>query len=583
MSTSSGPSFPTSGINKGHIHYDTSVTPSRAYMYKGGDASDHVNNWTEVDLADGPDIFAKFNLNGKLPTSDIEVDAIGGIVTQDQLSSHVLSSGLISGGTVTDGGSETVNVSACRALVRSTDDSLAALYYVICSATVGLSVPTDTTRYIHLNYNSGNPNVTADTTYNHDVRNRVYLAEVHNIGGVLTIHNDPMMRGDFTYRLHQYIEDLIGNRVSSGESVSETGTRNLIVTPGVIWDRHINKVTTASFDSSGSDTFAAIYSSATPGEFTEVAGQTQWNNTQYDAGGGSLATLTGGTYGVHFIIRGFDGTIGVMYGTAEYATQALAEAAATPTLKPERYDEHGVFIAQLVFLKSAASAASITSIKPIIGSATTSGSGAISLPLAVIQGGTGAITAASARTNLSVSGGTHPFYYNVGTTHILLPHYMLGASSSLTNVNGRTWAIPLYFETAVTISAFIVNCTTLQAGQGGKLALYDTLNCVPNALVLDVGTFDFSSTGIKTIAISQALAKGQYWLAFKTSGNTPVVTGFSAAQMIQTIGANPTSMTSFRTGIQMDTLPYGDAWPATFPAAVFAGTTMPLIGYQRSA
>lgn len=407
MSQSYGQQFPTQGINPGHIHVDERVSPGRAYMYIGGDPTDLVNNWTEVDLANGPNIFAKLNANSKVPSTDVEVASIGAIITQDQLSSHVLSSGLISGGTVTDAGSETVNISACRAMVRSADNALATLYYVICDAVMGTAIPTNTTRYIHLNYNNGVPSISADTSYDHDVRNRVYLAEVHNVGGALTIHNDPMIRGDFTYRLHQYIEELIGNRVASGESVSETGTRSLIVTAGVIWDRHINEVTTSAFDSSGSDTFTNIYRSATPGEFIEVSGQTQWDNTQYDAGSGSLATLTGGTYGVHFIIRGFDGTIGVMYGTAEYATQALAEAAATPTLRPEHYDEHGIFIAQLVFLKSAASAASITSIKPIIGSSSTSGSGAISLPLAVVQGGTGATTAAGARTNLGLGSVTN--------------------------------------------------------------------------------------------------------------------------------------------------------------------------------
>lgn len=55
MGTSSGKSFPTSNINNGHIHYDESASPARAYMYKGGNPTDLVNNWTEVDLADSPE------------------------------------------------------------------------------------------------------------------------------------------------------------------------------------------------------------------------------------------------------------------------------------------------------------------------------------------------------------------------------------------------------------------------------------------------------------------------------------------------------------------------------------------------
>jgi len=50
MSTSSGKSFPTNNINPGHIHYDERVNPAKAYMYKGGIATDLINNWTQIDI-----------------------------------------------------------------------------------------------------------------------------------------------------------------------------------------------------------------------------------------------------------------------------------------------------------------------------------------------------------------------------------------------------------------------------------------------------------------------------------------------------------------------------------------------------
>ena len=55
MSQSYGPHFPTSGINPGHIHYDERVSPARAYMYKGGNSTDLVNNWTLVDITPDDD------------------------------------------------------------------------------------------------------------------------------------------------------------------------------------------------------------------------------------------------------------------------------------------------------------------------------------------------------------------------------------------------------------------------------------------------------------------------------------------------------------------------------------------------
>lgn len=59
MSSSAGPGFPTSGMNKGHAHLDTSVSPARRYIYIGGNPLDIVNSWTEVDLATDPDFFVK--------------------------------------------------------------------------------------------------------------------------------------------------------------------------------------------------------------------------------------------------------------------------------------------------------------------------------------------------------------------------------------------------------------------------------------------------------------------------------------------------------------------------------------------
>ena len=106
MSQSYGPHFPTQGINPGHIHRDTRVSPARAYMYKGGDPTNAAANWTELDLADTPDIFVKKSEG----TSGIQVTSVptSSVVSLMKMMSRILSHGVISGGTIADNGDGTV-------------------------------------------------------------------------------------------------------------------------------------------------------------------------------------------------------------------------------------------------------------------------------------------------------------------------------------------------------------------------------------------------------------------------------------------------------------------------------------------
>lgn len=88
MGTSSGKSFPTSNINNGHIHYDESVSPARAYMYKGGNPTDLVNNWTEIDLADSPDVTTGISV--KVTRSTVQsLASTGSVVSWDTVDHEV--------------------------------------------------------------------------------------------------------------------------------------------------------------------------------------------------------------------------------------------------------------------------------------------------------------------------------------------------------------------------------------------------------------------------------------------------------------------------------------------------------------
>ncbi len=295
------------------------------------------------------------------------VPSLGGTSSTNQdIVNDVLSTGWVSGGAITDAGSETVNVAAGVGYIRLVNSPTAQIYRITWPAASGLSVPTNTNRNIYISYNSGDPIVVADANEAPNTQQYIEIGEVHNIGGTLEIHFLPRNSGDMMNRIQTYTAALIGNRIASGENVGSTSTRYIEISAGDIWDFYYNEHLTSDFDSATSGTFSNFYRDGSGG-FNVETGQTQWENTKIDSPAGTLTTMTDGYYANRWVIRNYSGDVGVIYGTAEYATEADALAATPPTARPEPWAEHGWNVAQIVFQKNATSAADIVSIKPTIG------------------------------------------------------------------------------------------------------------------------------------------------------------------------------------------------------------------------
>jgi hypothetical protein len=93
----------------------------------------------------------------------------------------------------------------------------------------------------------------------------------------------------------------------------------------------------------------------------------------------------------------------------------------------------------------------------------------------------------------------------------------------------------LSIPTTITVDRIAVNIQAAgSAGAVVRLGIYESNNGVPGALILDAGTVDATSTGTKTITISQTLAAGYYYLAAVGQGQGSQVTGnaYSASQQI---------------------------------------------------
>ena len=273
------------------------------------------------------------------------------------------SSGWSSGGTITSGTATSVSVAAGTGFIRPTDSAVATVSYFDWTSSGTLSVPTDTTRYIGVEYNFGSPQAVVRSSYNWDFTTDFPLGTVINEAGFLHVTNATHAIGDHASNMIQRTYETMPIKRddrTGGLILGENGTRNITVTAGGLWERlerfSINAVVT-----SGTDTFDRYYQDGSDG-WTKEAGQTTWNNTQYDDGDGGLATLSPNRYSAQYFYIELDGDLVSLYGQAQYTKLASAQDDTPPSTVPDRLDAHGKLIGRIIFQESAGTASLVESV-----------------------------------------------------------------------------------------------------------------------------------------------------------------------------------------------------------------------------
>jgi len=333
------------------------------------------------------------NINNPHQVNDtvLPVLSLGGTQTLNHFIGDTQSAGWIEGGLITDGGSGTLNVASGEGLIRSTNDPTAFLYYAMWPSATGLTIPYGTTRYVYVYYNAGSPQVQLSSVHISDRHRYIYLGEVHNLSGVLKIHNDHRPINDLANRTMLWAESVFGTIVTSGEITYDPtpSSRKLAVTAGVFFDRFFIDYTSSLVDTSTSGTFTQMYRDGA-GDWIRTSGQTDVDNLYYDNNTGTLALITGTFYSCRYVIRGFDGNIYVLIGQNQYATLLDAQNEIPPA-RPEELDEHGFYIAKICIQQGASTFADLTIIKPVVNASSSSSSSSITSHnnLTGLQGGTG--------------------------------------------------------------------------------------------------------------------------------------------------------------------------------------------------
>jgi len=128
------------------------------------------------------------------------------------------------------------------------------------------------------------------------------------------------------------------------------------------------------------------------------------------------------------------------------------------------------------------------------------------------------------------------------------------------------FAIPFAVVDAITVTRMAIHVTSAYAGSA-RLGIYsDDGNLYPSALVIDAGTVDVSTTGLKEIvSMSTGLSAGSlYWLVI-VSDTTPYMASIISSSIWSLLGFEPTSLNDM--GYYMWTVAFTfAALPATFPA-----------------
>ncbi len=328
------------------------------------DALDVTNNIVVGGTVDGRDV----------ATDGTKLDGIEIAATADQAGSDMLmariagstysnvqdmqnlfhSTGHISGGTFTDDTDGTVTIAAGTGLIRATNSAVAEIVFNDWAAEAGANVALvdEDLNYIYVEYNAGSPQVIATITKRSDLHTNIFLGTVYRNG--TTLH--PTEATQITVGDHaalmvlRQVETMPFAHVAGG-ATSEIATRKIAITAGTWWDG-LTRFTTAAFNSGTGGTFSYFYQTVSGG-WNEVTAQTDIDNTQYDDGSGSLATLSNNKFGVHWVYIEQSGNISVVYGTLD-ATLDEAIEAALPTAVPPQFEaNHARLISKIDIKKSA--------------------------------------------------------------------------------------------------------------------------------------------------------------------------------------------------------------------------------------
>ena len=293
------------------------------------------------------------------PASAIQMDTLIGTPTytsQNDYNNSFGSAGRKTGGYITKGTGSTVNVEAGTGFIKATDDDNAQLAPFNWAAKTGIAIPSDSTRYIGVDYSGGTPEIVSHTSYDWDFDTNWPLGRVTNdtinSAEELYIANAPWWVTDGTTNIFQAIRSfgLVHRDENVGGFIlSQTGTRNIAVSGGTLWIG-VNDLPFAGLDTAVTGTFEYYWYSSTGG--WQGSDATQYSVTQYnDITKATLQNIPVGKYAniwVYGELTDSTVSIAIVYPQAYYNTPVQAEAKSAPDNLPSHISEFGTLLGRII-------------------------------------------------------------------------------------------------------------------------------------------------------------------------------------------------------------------------------------------
>ena len=362
----------TSGMASGDIVYLSATTPGALTTTRP--APPYLQTAVGrviVSNASTGSIF-RSNVNYPLDGSQMDLQRSGNSTyhsVQDWLNTY--SAGMVRGGVIASADASKITVTAGNGLfaIGTLDtDPIAFADWASLDAT---AVTDQRVTWVAANYNSGTPTITlytGATSLDSTVPTAINYQDVFPLGYVtrngteLYVTNNPRRMqdvvGGLNARFYQTLP-LARDEKLGGLILGETGTRNITLSGGALWDRS-NKFTINSIDTSGAGVFSTWYRNSGNG-FIETENVKAWPNTQYDNGSGTLQTVAANRFANQWWYLSTEGRLAMLYGRAIYTTATLAAAGQAPATLPLPIATHYRLIARVTFQGSAATYTAIDS------------------------------------------------------------------------------------------------------------------------------------------------------------------------------------------------------------------------------
>lgn len=214
------------------------------------------------------------------------------------------------------------------------------------------------TSYVVADYNAGSPILRVTTDVNEITESNVVpIFTIFRNGATLhTLDWDTLGRG-LANKTHQSIVKTQRYRRESGLTLSESGTRNVNLSSGIIYVGANRQ----SLLSIASLTDNIVYFERTGASSWNTTLIQSYNNTQY-WNGTTNATLTNGRYAVNWLFRGVESQkhLYMVIGEGDY-TLAQAQASQPPANLPGNITSHGLLVGRVIVVKNGATATQIDS------------------------------------------------------------------------------------------------------------------------------------------------------------------------------------------------------------------------------